>query len=571
VSHWSSLSHTRPSRRRVLAGAALSAGAGTLAAACGRHQASGSKSSATAGSGGSGTPRLGGTLHAVAQQAEVATLDPQAAVSREASTYALSTVLRFKAGPDPQVSFNHELENDLAVSAESPDAQTWTVKLRTDARFHDIPPVNGHPVEADDVKATFVRAVTLPGSVLKSLLDMVDPGQIETPATDTLVFKLKYHYGPFAHALASPNTGEVLPREALAGDYDPAKTVIGSGPFTWESYTPDVAIMLKKYPAYYEKGLPYVDTVQVAFIPDAAQQLAQFTAGNLDLLAISEKDIDAARKSNPRANVIQAINNSQGMLYFQLGDPSSPFQDVRLRRAISMAIDRGALCKAGYDNHCGPASFSVYPYMGNWALSMNDLDAAVRRYYTYNLAAAKQLFDQAGGSSLSVRLAYFTGGGGSSPETVAIAQAIYNMLQQFSWQISLVHIDYSRDFVGGGKGWRYGSLPKDTILSDGMSTYSDPDQFLYGYYDSKSTASIGRVNDPKLDAMIAHARTIADEETRRKAYLDVQKLIADQMYEVAGLPSSYTYQLNQPWLRNVDYVGLDGKYVDAWRKAWLAK
>ena len=492
-------------------------------------------------------------------------------VSREAATYALSTVFRFKSGSDPQVSFNHEIENELAVSAESPDAQTWTVKLRTDARFHDIPPVHGHAVEAEDIKATFVRAATWPKSAIQSLVNMVDPGQIQTPAKDTVVFKLKYPFGPFAHMLASPNASEVLPREALAGDYDPAKTVIGSGPFIWESYTPDVAIILKKNPAYYEKGQPYVDAVQVAFIPDAAQQLAQFTAGNLDLLAINEKNIDAARKGNPKAQVIEAINNSQGMLYFQLGDPSSPFQDIRIRRAISMAIDRGALCKAGYNNHCGPNSFSVYPYMGNWALTMDDLDPAVRRYYTFDLPAAKQLFDQAGGSSLTVRLAYFTGGGGSSPETVAIAQAIYNMLEQLPWKISVVNIDYRKDFVGGGKGWRYGSMPKDTILSDGMSTFSDPDQFLFGYYDSKSTASIGRVNDPKLDAMIAQARTIADEEARRKAYLDVQRYIAEQMYEVAGMPSSYTYQLNQPWLHNAGYVAFDGKYADAWRKAWLEK
>ena len=95
------------------------------------------------------------------------------------------------------------LENDLAISAESPDALTWTVKLRPDAKFHNVAPVNGHAFEAEDVKASFTRALD-PKDPSSGSLDMLDPSRIETPAADTIVFKLKYPYAAFPSILAVP-------------------------------------------------------------------------------------------------------------------------------------------------------------------------------------------------------------------------------------------------------------------------------------------------------------------------------------------------------------------------------
>ena len=74
----------------------------------------------------------------------------------------------------------------------------------------------------------------------------------------------------------------------LAGGYDSAKTPIGSGPFILESNQPDVAYILKKNPDWHFKGRPYVDSIRWAIIPDAGQQLAQFTGGHLDVAGMVE-------------------------------------------------------------------------------------------------------------------------------------------------------------------------------------------------------------------------------------------------------------------------------------------
>ena len=180
----------------------------------------------------------------------------------------MSRPFRFKTDSNPNTINNHDIESDLALSAESPDASTWTVKLRTDAKFQNTTPVNGRSVQAEDLKATFVRALKLTNNPNRGALGMIDPDQIEAPTADTVVFKLKYPYAPFAKTLASPVYSWVFPREASTGGYDPTKQMIGSGPFTLESHTPDVEYNLKRNPDWFEKGRPYIDALHFAIIPD---------------------------------------------------------------------------------------------------------------------------------------------------------------------------------------------------------------------------------------------------------------------------------------------------------------
>ena len=231
-----------------------------------------------------------------------------------------SRLLQFKVGSDPKQYYEHLTEGDLAISVESPDAVTWTVKLRHDAKFHDVAPVNGHPVQAEDIKATFTRALTDPKNANRGVLGMIDPAQIQTPSADTVIFKLKYAYAWFQTLIASPTYSWTFPREVLAGAYDPNKQVIGSGPFLFESYTPDVALTYKRSPGWYEQGRPYVDGARIAIIPDVSQQLAQFTAGNLEVVAVPQNDLQTMKHNAPKATLLTlAPSGAPGFVFGQLG------------------------------------------------------------------------------------------------------------------------------------------------------------------------------------------------------------------------------------------------------------
>ncbi|HTE87178.1 MAG TPA: ABC transporter substrate-binding protein [Dehalococcoidia bacterium] len=544
------------------------AGMAALGAACGgRRPQSGSPASSSA-QGPSGSPVRGGTFTAF-WNANPPSLDPQFFTTGATTSFAcaaMSSLLRFKLGADPQVGLNHDLENDLAVSVESPDAATWSIKLRPDAKFHNIPPVNGHAIEAEDAKATYIRAVTSPQNPNRGGLNMVDPDKIETPTRDTIVFKLNFPYAPFPNLLASVQYGLTYPREVLTGGYDPSKQVIGSGPFVFDSYTPDVAVALKRNPDYYEKGLPYADGVRHAVITTTAQQIAQFTGGNLDTVRVPQNDLESTKSSNPKAREITVTSGGIGALYFQLGDPASPFQDVRLRRAVSMAIDRAAIGKAVYDNKYD-LNFSVLLSMGKWALKLDQLDPSVQEYYKFNLPEAKRLVQEAGGANLNVKFAYPIGA--FSPEGDTFAQTIYSMLSALPWKVTLVQLDYNKDFLAGGKGYNAGFFPADTILWGGVNPFGEADQYLFGYYHSKSATNKEHLNDPAFDALVDKARGTVDIEARRQAYLAAQKYLADKMLSVMGLPAGFSHTLVQSGVQDFKYVPETNSSGRAWSSVWL--
>lgn len=552
--------------RRRLVSLAAGAGGSLLVAACGgKARPAGTATGSTAGG---GPAQTGGTF-TYYWNANPASLDPQFSASGSTTSFAcaaMSALFRFKIGSDPSVGLNHDLENELAVSAESPDAATWTFKLRKDANFHNIAPVNGHPVEAEDVKATLTRAVTSPQNPNRGTLGMIDPAAIETPASDTIVLKLKYPYAPLQNLMASVQYGLIFPREALAGSYDPSKQIIGSGPFVFDSYTPDVGVSLKKNPSYFEKGFPYVDQAKHAIIPDSAQELAQFTGGNLDILHLSQTDSGTAIKSNPNAHVVKATGGGNHPLYFQMGDPSSPFQDIRLRRAVSLAIDRDAIGKAIYAGQYQPG-FSVNLSMGKWALHSDQLSADTQQYYKFNLDQAKQLVQAAGASNLNLKFAWPLHAFETDFDTVA--QTLSNMLSALPWKITLVPLDYNKDFLAGGKGYLYGYFPGHTILYSGANPFGETDQYLYTYWHSQSAANAEHLHDTQLDALIDKARGTVDAEARRLAYLDAQKYIADKMYEVAGLPNGYTYTLTRPEVQNYNWSPETNSDGRSFRTIWL--
>ena len=414
-----------PLRRAFLRGTSLvlAGASGAALLACGQSKKPAPAAGSSAG-GGLGQPRPGGTYNTFVN-ANLSGLDPLVGSSASAGIVTNSTyvpLFRFKTSTDPRTAFNLEPENDLATSIESPDGLTWTVKLRSDAVFHNVPPVNGHAITSEDVKATFQRAFATPNNTTISLINMVDPNQITTPAPDTVVFKLKSVFGPFHLTLAGFGRHDA-PR-GVRRDLRPGKVVIGSGPLMWDSYTPDVAISLKKHPGWFEKGLPYVDGVKITIIPDPAQQLAQFSAGHLDSMRPATKDLPTARQNNPKATVL-GVPSSRSWVYFgHMDRPNTAFYDINVRKALSMAMDRETIAKAIYgtdfsDNGVIPAA------LGDSAVPPEKFGEA-SQWYAYNPEEAKKLIQATPAIRQIRRFLYPTPTYGPQFET--LCQTVVSML-----------------------------------------------------------------------------------------------------------------------------------------------
>ena len=562
--------------RRLMLGRAGLVGAGIVGAAtldaCGKSR----PNSAPAGTqqAASRTPKPGGTLNVLADY-NATTFDPHLSSANSTMRVMAATnsrLFRYKTGLKPEIVYDHVLENDLAASAESPDAVTWTFKLRPGVTFHDVPPVSGHPVEAEDIKANFARALNEPKNPNRSGLGMIDPSQIQAPAKDTVVFKLKYPYAPFPNIMASGTYAWILPREALAGTYDPAKQVIGSGPFIFDSYTPDVAFVFKKNPHWMEKGLPYVDTLRYAIVIDPSQQLAQFLGGNIDTVTPDQNNLDSVKQRIPNGQIINGRNTSGAgyPLYLQMGDPASPFQDARARQAFSMALDRDTMTKTLYNNQCDIV-FMITTGFGKWALQLSDLDAQSAGYYKYNLDLARKLIQDSGLAGSAFKLGYTVNSGNRGSDYMTKVQMVSNMLNAIGVKTSLVPLDFNKDYIGGGHGARYGNYAKDMIICAGLATFGDPDEIIFQYFDSKSPISETRVKDSELDAMIDKGRTLVSEPERLKAYKDIQKYIAGKVYVVGAQPAGFTYTAVQPWVQNYQFSNTLGQATETYAKVWIKK
>lgn len=249
-----------------------------------------------------------------------------------------STLLRF----DPQ---NYpKIVGDVAESwTVSKDGLSHTFKIRRGIKFHD-----GSPLTSKDVKATYEKIIFPPAGVAsarKAYYGMVD--RIETPDIYTVVFHLKFPSASLLANLASP-WNFIYKAEILEKDprwYE--KNVMGSGPFTFVEYVPGSHWIGKKNPNYFAKGKPYLDGYKAVFVRDTAPRVAAIRSGQ----ALIE-----FRGFNPAArdDIVKAVGNKVVVqespwicnLTVTINNEKKPFDDPRVRRALTLAIDRGEASKA---------------------------------------------------------------------------------------------------------------------------------------------------------------------------------------------------------------------------------
>ena len=279
-------------------------------------------------------PKKGGTLN-FAISAETPHYD-----CHGSDTYATlhfsapfySTLLRYNLSKFPQV------EGDLAKSWKvAPDLLTYTFTLQDGVKFHD-----GSNLTAADVKATYDRLRNPPQGVVSTRkATFADIGTIETPDDKTVVFKMKAPNSSMLDHFASP-WNCIYAAKDLAADANAPKTKInGTGPFTFVEHVKGSHVAGKKNVNYFKKGLPYLDSYRGIFTLQAAAMLNALQGGQLlaefrgvspaerDRMVSAMGDKLRVEESSWTLNLIVAFNNDK-----------APFNDVRVRKALLMAIDR---------------------------------------------------------------------------------------------------------------------------------------------------------------------------------------------------------------------------------------
>ena len=294
---------------------------------------------------------------------------------------------------------------DLCTAMPQPtdDGKTYTFKIRDGVKFHD-----GSPLTAADVAASWEHIIHPPKDVIsprQNWYAMVDT--VTAPDPSTVVFHLKFATSAFLPALADPFTF-VYQKAKL--DQDPRwyeKNVLGSGPFKFVEYQTGQAVKGARNPDYYHKGLPYLDGFTAIF---ADKQAVRVDAIRADRAAMEFRGLPPAARDELKKALgdkldVQESDWNCGSLVIP-NHKHKPFDDARVRRALTLAIDRWngapALAKIAIVRRVGGIVFPGSPLAAN----KQELEQIAGFWpdIEKSRAEARQLLKEAGAEGLSFEL-----------------------------------------------------------------------------------------------------------------------------------------------------------------------
>jgi peptide/nickel transport system substrate-binding protein len=466
-----------------------------------------------------GQPKRGGILRVRGRDAPH--FDPHLTFHPGTHTtlsFVYSKLVRYRVGAGvPPGTFL--LEPDVAERWDIPDDTTYIFHLRHGVHWQSKPPVNGRELVAEDVKFTFDRFLAEKGNPLRYMLEPVD--RVEVVDRYTVKFVLKEPYVWLLDVLATSKAMWIIAREVVEqfGDLKKPESAIGTGPFLLERYEPNVKTVFKRNPAYFLKNQPYVDGVEWLVLDDPSTGLAMYRTGQLDLMVVRQHDLESLKQSHPQLLYQDFLFTNSQRLFMRTDQ--SPFTDVRVRHAISQAIDRQALIEAVWVR--GEPTGAVPRGLTEWSLPIDQLGAGAK-YYQYDPKEARRLLAEAGFPKGFATLLHTSGGAG--PDTVDAVQLVQRYLKDVGIEAELKLQEFGA-FIATTRQGKFEGLA--------MSAYPpgwEPDSMLYGSYAPDSLLNISHVNDPTLTAMLKEQRRTKDLEARKQLIFDIQRYEAEQQYYV---------------------------------------
>jgi peptide/nickel transport system substrate-binding protein len=387
---------------------------------------------------------------------------------------------------------------DLAERWEaSADAKTFTFFLRQGLKFHD-----GTPCTAEDVVATFQAILdkNVPAAA-RSVLNMIDT--IEAVDATTVKFNLKSPFADLPISTAHANA-RIVSKAALAGPKEKLDTTAnGTGPFKLETYDSARMVRLVKNENYYMKGKPYLDGVEMHLFPDLAAESANFLNGAMDvMLTVQQADFERIAKSTG----IKAQRVPSGrFVNITMRQDQKPFDDVRVRKALAMAIDRPTLVDLVLEGLGRPAYDNLLSPEFQYAIKTPEI--------AYDPAGAKKLLKEAG-----------------YPDGIKIKLVASNR-PAIRAQVAVAVKEMAK---AGGFDIEVETMSHDTYLANVWMK----GQFYMGYWGMQATedatfnlllTSSASYEDTAwknkdFDKLINEARATIDEGTRRDLYAKAQEL-----------------------------------------------
>lgn len=352
----------------------------------------------------SGDPVAGGTLTwAIPTEPAAGGVDPMVAAALAAQIIMDQSYDTLLAKDD-----EGEIQPSLALSWEQPDDLTYVFTLRDDVQFAD-----GTPFTADDVVYTFE---TYQQAITGKKAYIVNMESVEATGEHEVTFHFTQPDGTFLNAVSGLQTFFIVGREGYgaATEDERERQTYGTGPFQVTDWQDGVSLTLDKNTNYWGDGTPYIDQLVFELMPDEATRLAALQQGSVQ--AASFLDGVVADQAVQAGFTLGDGAYTQGLgIYINPGD--GPLADVRVRQAVSLALDRQALVDTAMFGN-GEVSLSI-PAGDPAAPDITDETPG----YTRDVEAAKDLLAEAGQPAPEITLSYFG-------DVAAAHHPVYELMQQ---------------------------------------------------------------------------------------------------------------------------------------------
>jgi peptide/nickel transport system substrate-binding protein len=601
--YWRNFWRRRLSRRRLLQASALG-GTGLAVAGvvgCGDDEGDGGD-----GDGGTATasptqgqPVAGGTFHGPlvgTSTGNPPTLDAQRQLTFLAqipAAYHYSRLLKFAPGETEEredatsvlIDFSN-VEGDACEDVpEVIDGAQFNFKIRDNLNFHNVEPLNGRTVSADDVKASLdIFAAESPNR--GNWLSQVESVEVTGPKEFTV--KLRQPFAPAFQVLFANNDGGpwIIAQEILTTPDRINTNPVGSGPWIFESWEPNVVMRWRKNPDYYDKPKPYIENIEATLVADPEVILQNLKEGNFDGALWTAYLWDRGLSEFPDGQWFTGPEHVWGGAYFNYANP--PFDRKEVRQAFSMAIDRQGILEA-LDQPGAVGGGAGLTHISQFARFYLDPinDAATfgenAKYYQRDVQAARQLLEAAGfgdGIDLTANSSNIYGAGFS-----AMMNAIAASVQEAGFNMELNLGEY-----GGYLQTTFlGDIPPNAFgLAPLMGSPMDPHNIFFTIFHPSSArhnwgpkgavpaAELPRAGDnsPAGDATLLGLWTKQAQEldldARIEVVHDVQRNMAESMWLVPwpGVSTAYTYQ---PWVKGIELTRGYAYGVEALVNMWIDK
>ena len=486
------------------------------------------------------TPQSGGIMK-VAATWNFQSLDPVDSAAGGTVTVpnmVYNRLVGFKRGPGADV-FQPEIEPELAASWErSPDGLTFTFQIQPNVSWQNKAPLNGRKFTGEDARYALERYATV--GVHKSYYANV--AGFEAPDELTLKINMAQATADFLNPLAS-NKQTIFPRE-IVDDGSITTSGVGTGPMILTDLELGQNVVFEKNPNYWEKEV-LLDGFEFLIMPDHPARLAQFRVGNIDYaygVVSTVRDLNELLETNPdvQVNFLPVIYNT---ISLGMNNTLAKYKDVRVRRAISMAIDRQEMIDIVYDGLGKSLNIVPWPYLFSEEVAVGSPE--VGPYMEYNPNEAMKLLQAAGAENFEMTNSYY-----------AYTSALEQMTEITQAQLSRVGIT-----LGGGKvdytefnsQWVPSKLPDFSTSAWSTSGY-DADNWFHGQVHSESPGNRWQTSDAQIDGWAEAQQIELDPAARAELWRKIWDRDLDQAYRPT-LPWGFSLEVYQPWVRGLRFTG----------------